>query len=80
MKVRVQNWGNGLALRIPKSVAEQAGLRVGSDLSLSVRDGALVLRLMVRRKYRLAELLRKVTTGNMPVSNDTGDSVGRESW
>ena len=43
MKTRVQKWGNSLALRIPKSFAEEVGLRANSAVELSLVDGALVV-------------------------------------
>ena len=38
MKTRVQQWGNSLALRIPKSFAAEAGLRPNAAVELSLKS------------------------------------------
>ncbi len=43
MKTRIQKWGNSLALRIPKSFAEEAGLREDAAVELSLAEGRLVV-------------------------------------
>jgi antitoxin MazE len=42
MRVRVQKWGNGLALRIPKPLAEDAEVTEGTVLNLAVSEGKVV--------------------------------------
>jgi len=80
LKTQVARWGNSLAVRIPKPLAETTKLREGEKLSLSVaRDGAIVLR-PARRKYRLEELLSKVTSKNRHQETDWGPPVGDEIW
>ena len=37
MKTTAQKWGNSLAIRVPKSIAQQAGLKVKDDLEIEVR-------------------------------------------
>ncbi len=45
MDAQIAKWGNSLAVRIPKAVAERAHLREGERLEMSVNeDGAVVLR------------------------------------
>lgn len=80
MQTRIQKWGNSLGLRIPKSLAEEAGVKAGSEVNLSMKDGSLVVKTAIRRKYRLADLLRRVTTKNLPDAVNTGVPVGREIW
>lgn len=41
MKVKVAKWGNSVAVRIPKSVADDLGLRPGSVVDIE-RDGTTV--------------------------------------
>ena len=80
MKTKVQKWGNSLALRIPRSFAEEAGVRAGSPVEFSVREGALVIEPTVRRRYRLSALMRKVNRRNIHGEVSTGRPVGREVW
>lgn len=44
MRTRVDRWGNSLGVRIPKAIAERAGLREGESVEIEFEDGAIVLR------------------------------------
>ena len=79
MKTTAQKWGNSLAIRVPKSIAEQAGLKVKDDLDIEVRKGTLVLRPHLRRVYRLEDLVKRMTPRNMHKELDFGGPVGRET-
>jgi antitoxin MazE len=80
MQTRVQKWGNSLGLRIPKAFAEEAGVGAGSEVNLTVRDGELVIQPVRRRRFRLEDLLRRVTAANLHGEVEMGASVGREVW
>jgi antitoxin MazE len=79
MVTRVQKWGNSLALRIPKSFAVQAKVAAGTAVDIAVESGRLVVR-PVRRRYRLRELLSRITARNRHSEVGTGSAVGREAW
>lgn len=78
MKTRVQKWGNSLALRIPKSFAEEAGLRANGAVDLSLVDGTLVVQPVAPQPVSLDELLRGVTKANIPGEWVTGPAIGKE--
>ena len=80
MRVRVQKWGNSLALRIPKPFADDTGVREGTVVDVSVSDGRLVAAPLRAPKPRLKDLLDKVTRRNVHAEVDTGRAVGREVW
>lgn len=80
MKTRVQKWGNSLALRIPKSFAEEAGLHADAAVELSLVEGKLVVQPIGTQPLTLEELLRGVTDENLPGAWDTGPAVGKEVW
>lgn len=80
MKARVQKWGNSLALRIPKSFANEAGLGEDSAVDLKILDGKIVIKPMVDEALCLDELLRGVTEENIHREWDTGPAVGKEVW
>jgi len=79
MNATIQKWGNSLALRIPKSVAQQIRVGEGDDVELRVDGQGLVVR-PARRRYRLAELLRKITDTNRHCETDWGKPTGEEAW
>jgi antitoxin MazE len=80
VQTKIQRWGNSLGLRIPRSFAEEAGVGAGSEVDLSIQDGDLIVKPTRRRKYRLKELLRKITVENIHAEVNTGAAVGREVW
>lgn len=80
MKTRVQKWGNSLALRIPKNVAEEAGLHQNAAVELSLEEGRLVVQPIRPQPLTLEELLQGVTDGNLPGEWETGPAVGKEVW
>ena len=58
----VQKWGNSLAVRIPKDVAERVSIHQGSVLDLSVDDQIIQLvPKKQQKKYSLEELLAQCT-------------------
>ena len=80
MRVQIQKWGNSLALRIPKPFAEDAGVREGTMVQLSVSEGRLVAAPLRARKPRLTDLLAGITKANLHEEVKTGLPVGREAW
>lgn len=80
MQTKVQKWGNSLGVRIPRGLAEEVGLGAGTEVSLTAKDGELVLRPAVPSRLRLADLLAGVTLENIHTSVDTGDAVGAEAF
>ena len=80
MQTRVQKWGNSLGLRIPRGLADEVGLGVGTEVSLTAKDGELVLRPSLPSRLRLADLLAGITPENIHASVDTGDAVGSEAF
>jgi len=80
VKTTAQKWGNSLAIRVPKSVALQVGLKEQDDLEIEVQDGNVVLKPHVRRVYRLEDLVKQITLKNVHGEVETGTSVGREIW
>jgi antitoxin MazE len=79
MRTTIQRWGNSLALRIPKTLAEDTKLAAGSAVELSLSRGALILR-PVGGAYSLDTLLAEVTPENLHGAIDTGPPLGREAW
>jgi len=80
MQTRVQKWGNSLGLRIPRGLADELGLGAGTEVSLTAKDGELVLRPSLPSRLRLADLLAGITPENIHASVDTGDAVGSEAF
>ncbi len=80
MQTKVQKWGNSLALRIPKSFAEEAKVGDGSTVDLSIADGYLVIRPVRPQRFELHTLLAEVKEENLHAEISTGEPTGREAW
>lgn len=80
MRVRVQKWGNSLALRIPKSFATETDLDSGAEVDLTLEDGRLVITPVAPPAFELSELLARVTPENLHEEVDSGPSIGGEVW
>jgi antitoxin MazE len=78
MHVRVQKWGNSLAVRIPKTLAEDADVKDGTMLKLAVSEGKIVATPIGKKKLSLRQLLAKVTPKNLHAQIDFDPPVGRE--
>ncbi len=79
-KTQLAKWGNSLAVRIPKSVVGTARLREGDEVTLAVSKGGAIVMRPARRKYRLDELVSKITARNRHDETDWGPQVGKEAW
>ena len=78
MKTAVQQWGNSLALRIPKAFAEQARVKKGTAVSLTLEKGRMVVAPLRAEEMSLKKLLAKVTSANVHPETEWGPAVGKE--
>ena len=77
---QLAKWGNSLALRIPKAMAQDADLREGEPVTITLaRDGGLVIK-SARRKYRLDQLVSRITAKNRHGETGWGKPEGKELW
>jgi antitoxin MazE len=44
MQVRIAKWGNSLAVRLPKAIAEDLGLAEGQAVDVAIEQGAVRLK------------------------------------
>ncbi|HEX5218371.1 MAG TPA: AbrB/MazE/SpoVT family DNA-binding domain-containing protein [Verrucomicrobiae bacterium] len=80
MKTLVQRWGNSLAVRIPKTFAEEISVREGDEVEMNVTKGRLVVAPRPPRDYHLADLVAGIRRGNLHKEVITGPSQGNEVW
>ncbi|MBU0478089.1 AbrB/MazE/SpoVT family DNA-binding domain-containing protein [bacterium] len=80
MNIKIQKWGNSLALRIPRVFAIDTHLKQGTIVDLTTIDGKLIVKPADERKYTLEFLLKGVSKNNLHSEIDTGHSVGLETW
>ena len=80
MLVKIQKWGNSLALRIPMAFARETGMDSGVEVDLSLDDGRLIITPASPQRYELARLLEGITVENVHSETWTGDPRGLETW
>ncbi len=81
MTTTIQKWGNSLAVRLSKHVAEDADIEEGSVVEVSAKDSGIVIRVVPKTKeYSLKELLKGVTPHNKHKEVDWGPPRGKEIW
>lgn len=79
MKSQIGRWGNSLALRIPKYIADGLALSANDEVDCRLEQGQLIVT-PVRRfpKYTLSELLSQDLEPEAEI--DWGKPVGDEEW
>ncbi|VVO81383.1 Antitoxin ChpS [Pseudomonas fluorescens] len=84
MEVKIQQWGNSAAIRLPSTVLKQMSLVSGDFLTLDVSAEAMTLKpAKAKRHYRLADLMAQCDL-SAPEPADLAawnamQSVGREA-
>jgi len=69
MKVKLAKWGNSLAFRLPKRLADELSLAPGNEVEVDKKGSRLLIETAPRRKiphYRLEELLAQIKPGQKP--------------
>jgi antitoxin MazE len=74
---QIVKWGNSLAVRIPKPLAEVAGLTEGDRVLMEAADGQIALR-RADQPPSLRELVAQITAENRYDETSTGRERGKE--
>ena len=80
MLSKVQLWGNSLALRIPRYIANQMKLDNGSNVDVSLEEEKLIIKPVKDKKESLNAMLSKINNENIHKEEDFGGPVGGEIW
>ena len=80
MRIKIQKWGNSLALRLPKAFAFQSKIRENEYVNLTLEDDKIIIEPVEEKKYTLKELVSGINSSNLHNETDFGNNVGNESW
>jgi antitoxin MazE len=80
MHAKIQKWGNSLAIRIPKPFAVETQLENDSMVDISVVEGQIIVKPLVKADWTLEELLAGINKENIYNEIDTGNATGNEIW
>jgi antitoxin MazE len=75
---QIVKWGNSLAVRIPKPVAEEAGVGEGDPIMMEAGPGQIQLRRRHPRVPSLRKLVAQITPENRYDEVETGPAQGKE--
>ncbi|MCH8326866.1 MAG: AbrB/MazE/SpoVT family DNA-binding domain-containing protein [Bacteroidetes bacterium] len=80
MCIKIQKWGNSLALRIPKAFAFQSKIREDEYVNLILDKNKIIIEPVKEEKYSLKELVSGINKSNLHREIDFGEQVGNEHW
>jgi len=80
MRIKIQKWGNSLALRIPKAFAFQSKIREDEYVNLTLKDNKIIVEPDEEKKYSLKELIAGINKSNLHGEIDSGKKEGYEHW
>ena len=80
MRIKIQKWGNSLALRIPKAFAFQSKIREDEYVDLTLDENKIVIEPVVEKKYSLKKLVSEISRSNIHHETDFGNQAGNEHW
>jgi len=80
MRTLVQKWGNSLAIRIPRTIASEAGLAEQTPVDITFDQGVVMISRTAQTEFTLDELLQGINASNIHAETDLGTSSGKEVW
>jgi len=80
MKGQIQKWGNSLALRIPRSLAQEAGLTQSTPVEICASGDGLIITPLRPARYALEDLLARIEPEQLHAETPWGTAQGQEEW
>ena len=80
METTIQKWGNSLAVRVPRSMAQKLALRVGSTVAMREEKKTIIIRAAPKTRKSLKALIAMIRPENMHEEMDWGKPAGKEIW
>jgi antitoxin MazE len=82
-KIQVSKWGNSSAIRLPKAVLDELGLKPGQSVELSVQNGKGIIEPLRPKKITLEWIIsemKRLGPENEPAAVDWGPDRGSERF
>lgn len=80
METTIQKWGNSLAVRVPRSIAQKLALKVGSTIAMREEKKTIIIQVAPKTRKSLKELIAMIHPENIHEEVDWGKPVGKEIW
>ncbi len=84
MELIVKKWGNSLAARIPKAIADMIDLHLNQKINIEAENGKIIITPVKEKKeYTMDELLNQCNSDNLKIDDEDkawlhDKPVGRE--
>jgi antitoxin MazE len=79
MRAKAQKWGNSLAVRIPKAIADEAGIREQEEIDVEIKNKIISIRRR-QKEPSLSQLVKAIRPENLHREIDFGVRQGNEAW
>ena len=80
VETTIQKWGNSLAVRISKGVANRLSLREGSRVQVREGKAGILIRHTPRARKSLQELVQMIRNEQLHGEEAWGHARGKEVW
>lgn len=80
MATQITKWGNSLAVRLPRRIADEAKLKQGDTVEIIVPGTGRVEVRARKQRRSLKQLVNDITPENLHGPTEWGRPVGRELW
>ncbi len=80
-QIQIAKWGNSSAIRLPKAVLDELGLKQGESVNLTVQDGKAIIEPARPKKITLAWIISEMDRlgpDNAPETVEWGPDRGDE--
>ncbi len=84
MEMIVKKWGNSLAARIPKAIADMIDLSLNQKINIEAKNGKIIITPVIEKKeYTMDELLSQCSSENTKLDDEekawlNDKPIGRE--
>ncbi len=75
-EIKLNKWGNSLALRIPSSFLENLGLSQDSKLKLSIKDEKLI----IEKQKDLKQICKAINKNNLNIDTIWEKDMAGKEW
>jgi antitoxin MazE len=82
-EIQISRWGNSSAIRLPKAVLDELGLKPGQSVQLTVKDGKGIIEPVRPKKITMDWIIsetRRLGPENAPETVDWGRDRGSERF
>jgi antitoxin MazE len=76
---KIAQWGNSLGVRLPQAIAQEIGLKAGTEITISTEGNKIVLS-PAKPTYTLQALLKDVKPEQQHDEINWGEPQGEEVW